>query len=343
MLFLILAASLPCAWARSLSVGGENWEKTSEDFFRYVKVEDEVRFTSFAANKANDMGIALFRFVPGPSAEALEFTVYGGNGKIFLIEDHGTLALDGTTDIVEAGRMLAASEYGRVLETASGPRDTSDGNRVRWNLVPRRGKPLIIAVVDDLTGPWGFIGLSPINIVAPGSAATDDRPATVAGESVVFDGQEPRILMPGGSEWGYVGGPFFSRNLFRGRTPFISTNTNDRKQTKTGATWLGIALDSGGEFRFQVRGGDSHIYLLRGRPDFSGFSDAAAIQREIEGALSRDLLESTNGGGAPRKFVEVTWKLSPDLREATILVLDSEGDDNGYIDVTSITLHPTAS
>lgn len=343
LLFLFFAAALPVTWARTLSVGGDNWEKTSDDFFRYVKVEDEIRFTSFAANKTSDTGIALFRFVPGPAAEALEFTVYGGDGKIFLIEDNGTLALAGATEIVETGRMLAASEHGLVLETASGPRDTADGNRVRWDLVPHRGKPLIIAVVDDLTGPWGFIGLSEIKIVGPGSAASGDQPGIDADEAVVFDGQKPRILMPGGRDWETMGGAFFDRRLQNNTMPFITTFDPRTKGKPTGATWARVQLQAGSELTFRVRGGNARVLLLRGHPDFRQIPDAEALRNEINGPLSGSTLESTTGGGNPRRFTEISWKLPADLREATILVLDAETGDSGFIDVTVMTLTPRNS
>ena len=135
--------------------GLQGWQGLGDPFVTFRGDDGRFRMTTFTPSKGDAAVGALFQdFTVDAKTKAIRFLVHGGDG---------TVRLHRGEEIVRETRGRSGHE----------PRNSPD-TRVCWNLSDYAGESLRIAIFDDKTGPWGFIGVTGFEFLdqhcSPGSA-----------------------------------------------------------------------------------------------------------------------------------------------------------------------------
>jgi len=167
----------------TLSFGDAQWRKTSDDFYRIAERDGQRWLTTFAERKDADQG-ALWRWLPRDgSAVALRFFVRGGQAEAMLLEGGGDIPTD-AADMRALYDSIKRGEYGTVVRCAWGLNDTETPVTVEWRLSPYDRANLKVAIIDALDSPWGFVGVSEIQMTRDSNVHPDraeDRAARMDG------------------------------------------------------------------------------------------------------------------------------------------------------------------
>jgi hypothetical protein len=106
--------------------------------FRTFALGKAMALTTFGKNKDADTGRLYQCFRVPATATELQFTLHGG---------------------ADARKTYVALWEGTRLHRRMTARDDNTPFRVRWDVVPLRGKVVTLEIVDKSTAPWGFIGV----------------------------------------------------------------------------------------------------------------------------------------------------------------------------------------
>jgi hypothetical protein len=123
----------------SFELGLQGWHGLGDPFVTFRGEDGRFRMTTFTPSKGDAAMGALFQdFTVDANTRAIRFLVHGGDGTVRL----------------HRGEEIVRETRGR---SGHAPRNTPD-TRVCWNLADYAGDSLRIAIFDDKTAPWGFIG-----------------------------------------------------------------------------------------------------------------------------------------------------------------------------------------
>lgn len=95
----------------------------------------------------------------------VSFTVHGGHAEIFLLENSSGLPASGSIEATELN--LRSGAYGRIVRRATGVDSNDADNAWTWNTRGLDTSSLALVVMDSLTGSWGFVSFSDIEVRAP--------------------------------------------------------------------------------------------------------------------------------------------------------------------------------
>ncbi|HUS64053.1 MAG TPA: DUF4185 domain-containing protein [Kofleriaceae bacterium] len=112
----------------------KGWSSSGDPFAVFQRDDGAYGVTTFAAGGDATTGTLWQDFTVQGNATLLTFRLHGGDARVEL------------------------RRGGEVVRRSHGRRDNDAELLVRWNLDEYRGETLRLVVVDDLTGPWGFVG-----------------------------------------------------------------------------------------------------------------------------------------------------------------------------------------
>lgn len=128
---LARGAGLPKA---TLSEGA--WVSTGDAFVTFVGSDGKERLTTYTSKGDAAVGTRAQTFVVDAATHELTFWIHGGDGRVVLLRD------------------------GDVVRSSRGLRTLASSERlVHWNLEEYQGETLRLVIEDDLTGPWGYVGV----------------------------------------------------------------------------------------------------------------------------------------------------------------------------------------
>ena len=110
------------------------WSSSGGPFFTFQRPDGAWRVTSYGPAGDATTGELWQDFVVDAGTSALSFRLHGGDAVVELRRGD------------------------EVVRRSRGRRDNDSELAVRWRLDHLRGEKLHLVIVDDLTGPWGFIG-----------------------------------------------------------------------------------------------------------------------------------------------------------------------------------------
>lgn len=119
--------------------GLDGWQQEGgASSFRTVPQEDEISLTTYGKNKEADTGRLYQCFQVPKDASELRFFLRGG---------------------ADFQRTYVALWHGERERRRMTARESNVSFQVRWDLKPLRGQVVTLEIVDESTGPWGFIGV----------------------------------------------------------------------------------------------------------------------------------------------------------------------------------------
>jgi hypothetical protein len=121
--------------------GLQGWQSLGDPFVTFKGQDGRSRMTTFTPSKGDAATGALYQdFTVDANTRALQFLVHGGNGTVRL----------------HRGVEIVRETRGRSGHAAQNSPDTP----VCWNLADYAGETLRVAIFDDKTDAWGFIGVT---------------------------------------------------------------------------------------------------------------------------------------------------------------------------------------
>jgi hypothetical protein len=130
----------------NFTAGLDGWQaEGGAKAFRTFTQGTETTLTTFGKNKDADTGRLYQCFQVPADATALRFSLHGGS---------------------DARTTYVALWHRDRLYRRMTARNDNTPFRVRWNVVPLRGKVVTLEIVDNSTFPWGFIGVQGFAVVS---------------------------------------------------------------------------------------------------------------------------------------------------------------------------------
>jgi hypothetical protein len=127
--------------------GLTGWHGLGDPFVTFRGDDGRFWMTTFTPSKGDAATGALFQdFTVDANTKAIQFLVHGGDATVRL----------------HRGQEIVRETRGR---SGHEPRN-SPPTRVCWDLSDYAGESLRIAIFDDKTGPWGFIGVTGFQFIA---------------------------------------------------------------------------------------------------------------------------------------------------------------------------------
>jgi len=126
----------PAAIVNGDFAGGSlaGWSASGDAFATFQGEDGAWRVTTYGADAEATRGELWQDFTVDAGTSELRFLLHGGDARVELrLGDE-------------------------VVRTSHGRRDNDTELDVRWRLEEFRGETLRLAIVDDLSGAWGFVG-----------------------------------------------------------------------------------------------------------------------------------------------------------------------------------------
>lgn len=118
----------------------QGWQSSGDTFFVYKLNDGQWRVTTYNPDKRENAIGQLFQdFTVDPTTKAIRFWVHGGEGQVKLVWN---------------GRVVRATRGRSDHEPRNDPETL-----VCWQLEEYTGDRLRLLIDDNVTGPWGFVGV----------------------------------------------------------------------------------------------------------------------------------------------------------------------------------------
>jgi hypothetical protein len=145
--------------------GSAGWTMTT-GLFRTFERGGRPHVSTFAADGDRTTGFASYEFEAARGG-TVSFTLHGGHAEVVLVAGSASDPSPSSSPADLYDR-LKGGALGTVIEAVRGA-DSNDADApIRWSVDRFAGSKLRIMIVDQLTGRWGFVSVSEIEIAGSG-------------------------------------------------------------------------------------------------------------------------------------------------------------------------------